>query len=97
MLLRSADVTMAIDDEQWTDSVRSPTFDCPQKMIGCACAHLPHVRLETHLLSPLCQTSQHWPDARPASGHCVTSVRSVFLNKKHFHDFATFSTLAQMC
>jgi hypothetical protein len=32
-----------------------------------------------------------------ASGRCVTSIRSAFLNEKRFHDFTTFSTLAQMC
>jgi hypothetical protein len=32
-----------------------------------------------------------------ACGHCVTSVRSVFLSKKHFSDFATSLTLVQMC
>jgi hypothetical protein len=32
-----------------------------------------------------------------ASDHCVTSVRSVFLREKHFCNFATFSTLSQMC
>jgi hypothetical protein len=32
-----------------------------------------------------------------ASDHSMTSVWSVFLSEKHFRDFATFSTLAQMC
>jgi hypothetical protein len=32
-----------------------------------------------------------------ASGRYVTNVRSMFLSKKHFRNFTTFSTLAQMC
>jgi hypothetical protein len=32
-----------------------------------------------------------------ASDHSVTSVRLVFFSKKHFCDFVTFSTLAQIC
>jgi hypothetical protein len=32
-----------------------------------------------------------------ASGHSMTSVRSVFFSEKHFRDFATFSNLTQMC
>jgi hypothetical protein len=48
-------------------------------------------------------TSQHWSDAdisvRSASGHSVTSIQSQreHWSFKYFRDFATFSTLAQMC
>jgi hypothetical protein len=32
-----------------------------------------------------------------ASSHSVISVWLVFFSEKHFYDFATFSTPAQMC
>jgi hypothetical protein len=67
------------------------------KVTGCASQRPGSARCEAFALDHVRAASQHWPDAGPMSGHYVTSVRSVFLSEKHFHDFATFSPLAQMC